>query len=75
MFRALIRRVRSFKGNDKCCILYDETGDPDGVRHGNCCSPAVTRYLHSWWYVIFVNCNWVVTRWQQYSTHLHTNNT
>ena len=24
---------------------------------------------------IFVNCNWVVTRWQQYSTHLHTNNT
>jgi hypothetical protein len=26
-------------------------------------------------YVIFVNCNWVDTRWQQYSTHLHTNNT
>ena len=24
---------------------------------------------------IFVNCNWVVTRQQQYSTHLHTNNT
>ena len=24
---------------------------------------------------IFVNCNWVVIRWQQYSTHLHTNNT
>jgi len=24
---------------------------------------------------IFVNCNWVVTRWQQYSTHLHTNST
>jgi len=22
-----------------------------------------------------VNCNWVVTRWQQYSTHLHTNST
>jgi len=21
---------------------------------------------------IFVNCNWVVTRWQYYSTHLHT---
>ena len=21
------------------------------------------------------NCNWVVTRWQYYSTHLHTNNT
>jgi len=26
-------------------------------------------------YDIFVNCNWVVTRWQQYSAHLHTNNT
>jgi len=24
---------------------------------------------------IFVNCNWVVTLWQKYSTHLHTNNT
>jgi len=23
---------------------------------------------------IFVNCNLVVTRWQYYSTHLHTNN-
>jgi len=27
------------------------------------------------WYDIFITCNWVVTRWQQYSTHLHTNNT
>ena len=26
-------------------------------------------------YDIFVNYNWVVTQWQQYSTHLHTNNT
>ena len=26
-------------------------------------------------YDIFVNCNWVITRCQQYSTHLHTNNT
>ena len=25
-------------------------------------------------YDIFVNCNWVATRWQQYSAHLHTNN-
>jgi hypothetical protein len=22
---------------------------------------------------VFVNCNWVYTQWQQYSTHLHTN--
>jgi hypothetical protein len=27
------------------------------------------------WYDIFVNCNWVDTRWQWYSTHLHINNT
>jgi hypothetical protein len=26
------------------------------------------------WYDIF-NRNWVDTRWQQYSSHLHTNNT
>jgi len=25
------------------------------------------------WYYIFINCNCVATRWQQYSTHLHTN--
>ena len=23
---------------------------------------------------MFLNCSWVDTRWQQYSTHLHTNN-
>ena len=32
------------------------------------------------WYMVYdmiycVNWNWVVTRWQQYSTYLHTNNT
>jgi hypothetical protein len=29
------------------------------------------------WYIwyIFINCSWVATRWQQYSTHLHTNST
>jgi hypothetical protein len=27
------------------------------------------------YYDICVNYNWVVTRWQQYNTHLHTNNT
>ena len=29
-------------------------------------------YLHI---DIFVTCNWFDTRWQQYSTHLHTDNT
>jgi hypothetical protein len=27
------------------------------------------------WYDIFLNCNWLATRWQYYSTHLHANNT
>jgi hypothetical protein len=26
-------------------------------------------------YDIFVNCNWVATRWQLFSTHTQTNNT
>ena len=26
-----------------------------------------------WWYIF--NCNWVATRWQLYSTHLHINST
>jgi len=26
-------------------------------------------------YDMIFNCNWFDTRWQQYSTHLHTNNT
>jgi hypothetical protein len=25
--------------------------------------------------IYIVNCNWVYTWWQYYSTHLHTNNT
>jgi hypothetical protein len=25
--------------------------------------------------IYLLNCNWVATWWQQYSTHLHTNNT
>jgi hypothetical protein len=27
------------------------------------------------WYDISLNCSWLATRWQQFSTHLHTNNT
>ena len=34
-----------------------------------------TQTIQATWYDIFINYNWVVTRWQQYSTHLHTNNT
>ena len=25
--------------------------------------------------ILYFNCSWVDTRWQQYSTHLHTNST
>jgi hypothetical protein len=33
-------------------------------------------YTHTHIYIhTYFNCNWVETRWQQYSTHLHTNNT
>ena len=38
------------------------------------CGP-VRQAAYDIGYDIFVNCYWVVTRWQQYSTHLHTNNT
>jgi hypothetical protein len=33
--------------------------------------PNTVQHRTEIWY-IFVNCNWVVTRWQKYSTHLHT---
>jgi len=32
-------------------------------------------HTHICRYDILVNCNWVDTQWQQYSTHVHTNNT
>jgi len=35
----------------------------------------LSRSLYLIWYDIFFNCSWVDTLWQQYSTHLHTNNT
>ena len=33
------------------------------------------RKVLIWWCHMFVSCNWVDTRWQQYSTHLHTDGT
>jgi len=33
------------------------------------------NYTQLHFYMIYLlNCNWVATRWQQYSTHLHTDN-
>jgi hypothetical protein len=40
----------------------------------SCINPLKTEVLFDI-FDVFVNCNWVVTRWQQYSTHLHTNST
>ena len=31
--------------------------------------------VHNIYLIYICNCSWVVTRWQQYSTHLHTNST
>ena len=44
--------------------LYSMANRPSS--EGNHLSPSTI------WYDMFINCNWVVTRWQQYSTHLHT---
>jgi len=38
---------------------------------------AKKKYIYIYMYVMIYdifNCNWVATRWQQYSTHIHTNN-
>ena len=32
-------------------------------------------YIYIYIYDTFVNCNWVATRWQLFSTHIHKNNT
>jgi hypothetical protein len=52
------------------------------VRWWSRCPFSRKMLIHILWYYlihiyidIFVNCNWVATRWQLYSTHLHTNNT
>ena len=42
------------------------------------CKWITILYIATWIYFdidIFVNCNWVNTRWQWYSTHLQINNT
>jgi hypothetical protein len=35
----------------------------------------ITYLYHIYIYIYIFNCNWVDTRWQQCSTHLHTNST
>ena len=45
------------------------------INQRGCRSFALYCTIRLIWYDIFFNCNWVVTRWQKYSTHLHTNNT
>jgi hypothetical protein len=45
--------------------------------HDDCSvTPCSLVDVYEYMYIdIFVNCNWVDTRWQQYRTHLHTNST
>jgi hypothetical protein len=46
---------------------------PTGIRSPD--RPARSQSVEINIPVYFVNCNWVDSRWQYYSTHLHTNNT
>jgi hypothetical protein len=39
------------------------------------CAPRVPRHTSIKYYIYIYNRNWVDTRRQQYSTHLHTNST
>jgi hypothetical protein len=48
----------------------------DCISHSLFCFPRKSLRKLIWyeiWYDIF-NCNWVATRWQLFSTHIHTNN-
>jgi hypothetical protein len=47
-------------------------------RHAQAACNEYLAKLHKYfkWYIWYIfNCNWVDTRWQQSSTHLHTNST
>jgi len=45
------------------------------MRHPRRPDPHLCQTIKFMIYDIFVNCDWVDTRWQQYSTCLHTNKT
>ena len=38
-------------------------------------SPCIVTFLVYERFDVFAKCNWIVTQWQYYSTHLQTNNT
>jgi len=58
------------------CTLCDMLLSRLVARCHHHCSEYKSPFLgYDIWYDIFVNCNWVDSRWQQCSTHLHTNNT
>jgi len=59
-----------------CRIIYCSRVSLSAAADSTMCSiqALASLSLFLFWYDIFVNCNWVATRWQQYSTHLHINN-
>ena len=57
-------------------LLLDDKGKVTLESFRNVCFDGLIWYdmIYDIWYDIF-NCNWVATRWQELSTHIHTNNT
>jgi len=45
------------------------------IRYDICYDMIYVMIWYMLWYDIFVNYNWIETRWQSYNTHIHTNNT
>jgi hypothetical protein len=61
--------------------LHDRTCDMtwrvtwNDMWHDMTCHTTRHTTWYDIWYMIYLLTNWVATRWQQYSTHLHTNST
>jgi hypothetical protein len=65
-------------------VHWDDSGDRILLGDNTGCGVVTLRlirfqcvwlYIYIYIYLYIFNCNWVDTRWQQYSSHLHTNST
>jgi hypothetical protein len=56
-------------------FLFDLKIGPQTTHTVNVFSDQSTYQTISFELIHLLKCNWVATRWQQFSTHLHTNNT